>query len=189
MAELKSEVFHTKTNLAVTIRTLLPEEASKVQDFFRRIHQTSDYLVADMDELIEDLEFQKKWITEHLENSGSLILVAEAENKIVGLVSITARSKKRVAHTASLFTAVDKSWRNLGIGFLLLKQIQFWMNQQLQIVRLEMGVMSGNRPALALFKKVDFREEGIRLKAFKNANGSYSDDIRMYWLKSIENMF
>jgi RimJ/RimL family protein N-acetyltransferase len=59
-----------------------------------------------------------------------------------------------------------------------------WATTNPVIEKLALGVWSKNAPAIALYQKMGFVEEGRKVKEVKYAEGTYDDCICMYqWVK------
>lgn len=103
-------------------------------------------------------------ICERFDNSGSLKLVAEENEKIVGVLSAERGSFTRIHHTAHIAVGILEGYRNQGIGTRFFQELESWARGN-KIVRLELTVMSHNERALTLYKKAGFQIEGKREKS------------------------
>lgn len=113
-------------------------------------------------------------------NDRETMLVAETRNQIVGWIVFRSPGRARLSHTGSIGMMIDKDFRNMGIGKLLIKGILDWATSNPLIEKVCLGVFSTNERAVALYKKMGFIEEGRKIKEFKLDNGEYVDDILMY---------
>ncbi len=113
-----------------------------------------------------------------LRRHGGRVLVAEVDGDVVGWLSLQRRTQAFRRHTAELGMGVLATLRGLGLGRALL-QASFQWAEMLRIERLELSVRASNQRALALYHQVGFREEGRRLKAIKDDEGVYDDEILM----------
>lgn len=55
-----------------------------------------------------------------------------------------------------------------------------WAALHSVVEKLALGVWSRNEPAIRLYKKVGFVEEGRKIREVKYANGYYDDCVLMY---------
>ena len=62
----------------------------------------------------------------------------------------------------------------------LLTTLLEWARGNPLIEKVTLAVFSTNVPALQLYKKVGFKEEGRRLREYQLSKGTYIDDILMY---------
>jgi len=107
----------------------------------------------------------------------SIIFIAEDDNKIVGECRITRQSRGRGEdHSGILSIAINKDYRNKGIGYSLMKVCIAKAKRKFDIVTLY--VFKQNKKAIRLYRKFGFVKTGMWPKAIKR-NGKYIDDIIM----------
>ena len=110
---------------------------------------------------------------EELESLNSKYIIAKTnDSEIIGFAGI-----KIIIDNADIMNiVVKKSWRNQGVGSLLLNNlISFCKNLALSSLSLE--VSKDNLPAIHLYEKLGFKQVGIRKNYYKNSDGilmSYS---------------
>jgi RimJ/RimL family protein N-acetyltransferase len=104
-----------------------------------------------------------------------LMLVVEDERgRIVGMLSAFAHQ----SGVAELGMSVDADRRGRGIGTALLEACIDWARAE-GLHKLSLEVFPHNEPALSLYRKVGFEEEG-RLRAhYRRASGELWDAIDM----------
>jgi RimJ/RimL family protein N-acetyltransferase len=73
---------------------------------------------------------------------------------------------------------VAAGWRGRGVGTALLAAGIDWARQH-GLHKLSLGVFPGNEPALALYRKLGFVEEGRRVQHMRRASGELWDLIEM----------
>ncbi|MEL6330811.1 MAG: GNAT family N-acetyltransferase, partial [Planctomycetota bacterium] len=74
---------------------------------------------------------------------------------------------------------IHERYRGVGLGRALLSRLLGWARARGDILKVELGVMHTNAGGIALYEKLGFREEGRLLKKFRQADGSFEDDIEM----------
>ena len=105
-------------------------------------------------------------------------LVAEAEGKVVGHVTLFLTNKVRDRHSAAIAIAVHPDSHGKGVGKSLMSEALNQADNWLNLVRVELEVHSDNLSAVSLYEKVGFEVEGTkRLSTFKN--GRYIDMLLM----------
>lgn len=110
---------------------------------------------------------------------GTHDLVAVAGGHVVGMVGLHCNPlKPRRSHAASIGIGVHDEWQGKGVGTALLKAAIDLADNWLNLVRLELEVFADNEPALRLYSRFGFVEEG-RFRAHAFRNGSYVDSIAM----------
>jgi RimJ/RimL family protein N-acetyltransferase len=103
--------------------------------------------------------------------------VAETERGVVGRLSIGRNRDPLSPHVAELGLMVAAGARRRGIGSALIEEAVKWA-QRAGIVKLELTVFPHNEPAIALYRKLGFREEGL-LKRRYLIEGRYVDAMLM----------
>jgi ribosomal protein S18 acetylase RimI-like enzyme len=89
-------------------------------------------------------------------------------------------------HVADLNIAIHIGWQRKGIGRKLLEQIIDLAKGSSAIEKIQLNVRASNIPAISLYKKMGFQEEG-RLKNRVKVKDRYIDDIIMgLELKKVE---
>jgi RimJ/RimL family protein N-acetyltransferase len=81
----------------------------------------------------------------------------------------------RIAHTGEFGMSVEKSFRDQGVGSLLLEALINWATLNATIEKIGLNVHSNNERAIALYKKMGFEVKGIRKHDLKYGDGQYVD--------------
>ena len=108
---------------------------------------------------------------------GAPQIVALNDSKIIGWCDIRPRELEGFTHVGRLGMGVKKAYRRLGIGELLLDECLRDARSG-GIEKVELEVFSDNIPAVQLYRKHGFLEEGRKIKARK-LDGNYQDIILM----------
>ncbi len=74
--------------------------------------------------------------------------------------------------------AVAREWRGRGVGSALMIAAIDWARER-GLHKLSLSVFAHNVPAIALYRKFGFVEEGRRVKQYRRANGELWDAIDM----------
>lgn len=105
------------------------------------------------------------------------VFVAEMEEGVVGRLSIARDASPLSPHVAELGLMVAAGARRRGIGSALIEEAVKWARRA-GIVKLELTVFPHNEPAIALYRKLGFRDEG-RLERRYFIDGRYVDAMLM----------
>lgn len=105
------------------------------------------------------------------------VFVAETPAGIVGRLSISRDGSTVSHHVAELGLMVVSGERRRGIGTALVEEAISWARAS-GVTKLELHVFPHNEPAIALYRKLGFREEGHRHRHYRIA-GHYVDAILM----------
>lgn len=105
-------------------------------------------------------------------------LVAVAPSgRVVGMIGLHPNTGRR-GHTASIGMFVHDDVQGKGIGGELLRALIDFTEKWLSIRRLELTVYVDNEPAIRLYKRHGFVEEG-RLREYAMRDGVYIDAYTM----------
>jgi RimJ/RimL family protein N-acetyltransferase len=88
------------------------------------------------------------------------VFVAEAPDGVVGRLSIARDRGPYSSHVAELGLMVAANSRRRGIGTALMEDAVKWARGS-GITKLELTVFPHNEPAISLYRKLGFREEGL----------------------------
>ena len=107
------------------------------------------------------------------------VITSDGKDEIVGAIGLhTFRENPRKAHIGSIGMAVHDDWQGKGVGTALMGAVVDMADKWLQIRRLELEVYTDNPPAIALYRKYGFEQEGLlRMYAFRD--GQYVDAYAM----------
>lgn len=122
----------------------------------------------------------KEFLKKRIENMGNnnYWIVAEVEDKVVGLISLMVHENPRKNHVGYIAIMVNSDFHGKGVGSALMDKIIDMADNELKLKRLELSVFKENERALNLYKKFGFQVEGtVRMSALRN--GVYSDEYSM----------
>lgn len=170
--------FITKDGRKCIIRQATEDDAEQLLSFIKSVIEEEIYL--EIDSVPKTIEEEKKFIRESISENRQL-LVAIVDEKIIGDASAWVGQFKKNKHTALMGVAIQKEFRELGIGKLLMEQLIDWLKGK-AIEKVSLTVFSTNKRAVALYKKLGFEIEGIQKRHIKIRN-EYVDRIVMAkWL-------
>ena len=147
--------------------------------YIRPVAGETEFFIFEPDEFPETEEQERKWIQDHLDHPGQIVLLAEAAGTIIGNVSFENGPCRRIAHRGTLGIAVVKEWRGQGIGTALMESLLEWATANPLIEKVCLEVFTTNSDAIRLYRKLGFVEEGLRLKDIKFGPGRYVDTLAM----------
>jgi RimJ/RimL family protein N-acetyltransferase len=118
-----------------------------------------------------------KWIQEY---NGDLAVcfIALLEKRIIGMIDASIPKCPEKRHTCEFGMSVLKEFRNQGLGSILIDRVTDWALSK-SVERLELCLFSHNAPAIALYRKKGFVEEGRRIAQIQLTNGKRVDMILM----------
>jgi putative acetyltransferase len=164
----------------IEIREAIPNDAELLVNHVREMAAEPDISVPMApDEFPYTVVEEREILALSRESAYSLFLVAYISDKLVG--ELTCRANSRIAaqkHVASLGMSVHRDWRGNGIGSMLITHAIDWAKRSNAIHRIELRVFSSNTPAIHLYEKSGFVQEGCLKKAVFR-HGKYHDSLMM----------
>ncbi|WP_322012529.1 GNAT family N-acetyltransferase [Paraburkholderia sp. J12] len=110
-------------------------------------------------------------------SQGSIVICAEYESRVVGHASLLVGQPRR-SHCAGLGICVHDAFQGRGVGSALMGALVEYADGSLGLRRLELEVFADNAPAIALYRKFGFVEEG-RARGGSIRNGALADTLYM----------
>jgi ribosomal protein S18 acetylase RimI-like enzyme len=156
----------------ITIRKAELKDALCIVEAEREIAQEPGHFCSQPSELDE------KAVIQTIQASQSIYLVAEHQGEIIGHAFLEPYTLQSLRHIADLNIAVHLGWQNKGIGRRLLEQLIERAKNSSVIEKIQLNVRASNIPAISLYKKMGFQEEG-RLKKRVKVKDRYIDDLIM----------
>lgn len=186
---IKSSIQQQSIN-SIKIRSANIEDAEQILFVAKSVIDEEVFQLMESSEFNLTLDKEEKWIQSFLDNPFSIILVAEVDCKLVGILDFSTGHRKRIAHTGDISISILKDFRNLGIGSILLQTLFEWARSTNQIEKINLQVHATNSDAIRVYKKNGFVIEGIRKKELKYSEGKYVDSVLMaIFLSSNEKKF
>ena len=182
MAAVKPREYILKDSRRATIRSAQISDAEGVLEQIKSGFAESEYTVTIIDDDMSDftVDKEKEWINKHIEQPGHLFIVAEVDGRIVGSADLHNGNRKRIQHVGTLGITVIKDFRGLGVGKALMEALLNWALDNPLIEKIGLEVFDVNKPAIELYNKLGFIEEGRKAKGIKLGQDSYADSILMY---------
>ncbi|WP_079477287.1 GNAT family N-acetyltransferase [Halobacillus salinus] len=179
MSKIEAQNYHLKNKVSIIIRTARPEDAEQVLALTQSVIRTASFLLTTKEEFHLTQEIQTEFLDSLWMAEGKLAILAEYDGQVVGFLDFHNGRKIRNQHKGSFGMSVKEDFRGMGIGKALLEQLMKWAKAHNLIEKLSLEVFSKNKPAMALYEKAGFKEEGRQRKAIKYRNDSYDDLIIM----------
>jgi RimJ/RimL family protein N-acetyltransferase len=120
------------------------------------------------------------FIGELIRADASAVVVAEASGEIVGNALVMTDRDLSSRHVGVLSVTVADGWRDVGLGTALVAAAQDWVRDR-GLTRLALSVFPDNARAIAVYTRAGFVREGIRRRQYRQADGTYRDELLMAW--------
>lgn len=184
VATVQNKPFTLKTGERGIIRSATEADAAALLVYARENLREGTGSVTTLEEFTLSIEDERRFLTEHAEKPGWLALLAEVNGKVVGFTGFRNNPRKRLAHNGMLGISVRQEFRGRGVGEALLSALLEWARANPLIDKVSLAVFADNVPAIALYRKLGFKEEGRRVREIKFGEGQYKDDLLMaVWVK------
>ena len=158
------------------IRAARLDDAAALCAAERETARVPGRLVSRPEELDENA-FARK--IETLAQGGGCYLVAERDGALAGHALLEpAAPLAALAHVRQLTIVVHPGHTGQGVGTALMSALLYWAGGA-GVEKIELRVRAGNAPALALYRKFGFAEEGRHVARIRLPDGSTVDDICM----------
>lgn len=168
-----------KDGRALLLRSAYEQDAKLVLNLSYNVISENQTLITTAEEFNFTEEQQKELIFMYRNDPGNLMMIAEFNNTLIGLLTFQRGVFQKYAHNGSIGMIVHKDYRNKGVGRALLSTFIDWGYQNPLIEKLCLEVLASNKGAITLYKQLGFEEEGRQLKQVKLGNGHYDDLITM----------
>lgn len=162
---------------AYIIRAIEASDARSFIHLQEEIFQQTDFMYNMENELDLTVQQLRKDLINWKQLKNRTILLCILNGNFAGYAVIHGYKHSKAKHVASVRLAVKEEHQRQGIGSELMKAVEQWSKQR-DISRLEVSVMEHNDCALHLFKKLNFKQEGIRQNAIK-LNGTFINEYSL----------
>ena len=157
------------------IREAEVEDAAALVSFLNRVSVETDFTSLDGDGILLTSEDMAIFLNKQASWDNQITLLAFLNDKIAGIVNITADQRKRVRHIGDLFIVIGKKYWNNGLGSLLLEEVVEWAQASGILRRLQLTVQTRNLAAVHLYQKHGFAIEGRQERGAYIEEGEFID--------------
>jgi RimJ/RimL family protein N-acetyltransferase len=167
VGRIKAREFELKDGRKGIIRCAEKGDAKRLLELFESIVSEDLYNVTcleDVEKLNMTIEKEEQYIEDH-QKQGKVVLVAEIDGCIVGMAGLENGQRQKISHVGNLHISVLKDFRSNGVGTQLINAVFDWAKEDPILEKIGLGVFANNKPAIGLYKKLGFIEEGRRVRA------------------------
>lgn len=161
----------------MNIRHVCEQDDQMLADLILRIEKESNFMLYEGGERSLDARGINQKIKTVQSQENSTIIVAEDDSKLIGYVMAMGGLARRNRHSAYLVAGLLKDYRNKGIGTKMFQTLLSWAEKK-GLHRLELTVIAHNDAAIALYKKMGFKVEGVKRDSLW-ISGKYVDEYYM----------
>ena len=157
------------------IREAEPKDAAELVAFLNRVSLETDFTSLDGDGILLTSEEMEIFLNKQASSDNQITLLAFLNDKIAGIVNITADQRKRVRHIGDFFIVIGKKYWNNGLGSFLLEEVVEWAQASGILRRLQLTVQTRNQAAVYLYQKHGFVIEGRQERGAYIEEGEFID--------------
>lgn len=155
------------------IRLIKPSDTEKFIEFYEKLVDETDYLMFTPEETSEKEDQEEEFIKNY-DDYKQVFVAVDDDDEIIGYLGISRSHLAKLKHTAKFNIGVLEDHRRQGVATKLIDYAQKWAEKN-GISRLELTVITENEPAVALFEKVGFEQEGTRKGAVNIDDDAYDE--------------
>lgn len=161
------------------IRSAGETDAAEVLRTFLKTHGETDYLLTYPEESTMTVAEEAQFLGKLEQDDRSAELVAELDGRIVGTAGISpVHSCVKLRHRADCGIGVEMAYWHLGIGRALMEAC-LECAARAGFLQMELQVVGENSAAIALYKKLGFRECGRNPWGFRTKEGRWQELVSM----------
>lgn len=164
----------------VLIRNAHTSDAGAILEIKNGVISEQVYMLRETDEANLSTDSEQSDILDHLGKDGSVYIVAESGEQVLGFIEFLNGSLKRTRHSGMFSVYIRKDYRGDGIGSLLLGELLKWAERHPLIEKITLAVFSTNSKAIELYRKFGFDIEGYCPRDMKLSDGTYINSVLMY---------
>ncbi len=157
------------------ISLLKPSDTKEFVEFYKELTAQSDHMMFSDEETKKLAKKEEEFIKKY--DDFKQVFIARSDDKIVGYLGIGRSHLEKLTHIGKFTVGVLDEYKRQKIATELIETAEKWAKDK-GVKRLELTVVTSNEPAVELFKKVGFEEEGIRRKSVKIGT-KYVDEFMM----------
>ncbi|MEM9719031.1 MAG: GNAT family N-acetyltransferase [Bacteroidota bacterium] len=149
-------------------------DAQEVIQYFKVVADETSFLSFGSTEFNKTVEVERKIIAQHREAENQLFILAKIQEKIAGILTVSANQKMRMKHKGEVGISVLQAYWGQGIGTTLMEYMIAWAKSNGMTRKLNLYVAVNNTTAIGLYKKMGFVEEG-KMRRDSLINGDFVD--------------
>jgi RimJ/RimL family protein N-acetyltransferase len=167
-----------KDGRSLLVRLAAPDDAEQVVRHVQAVGAETDNFSFGAGEFEGTADDLREDIQEALDKPNAVFLVALVDSELVGILSFSGGKRPRRKHLGDFSISVRQSHWGQGIGEALMRALIDWAYASDIIRKINLTVRADNKAAIALYEKVGFVMEGMKLRdAF--INGQFVDSCCM----------
>lgn len=165
------------------VRRAAESDAPALIELRRMLFAETANMLWEPDEFGQTADDESKRITRLNARSNSLVLLAEAETRPIGVLTAVGGEVRRLRNSATLALGVAKSHWGQGVATQMLEHALRWSHAS-GLRRVELTVHTTNIRAVGVYLRCGFQVEGVRRSSLF-VNGMFIDEYIMSVLNEV----
>lgn len=164
--------------IEITLTDALPKDAKDLLEFYKQVGSETAFLEFGSEGLGLNQEQEQRYLKQLQENNNNRVIIARLGDEVIGVASIGASAKPKVAHVGEIGICILQRFWGFGLSHVLMEDLLDWAaeNDVLRVLRLE--VSAENIRAIKLYEKYDFETVG-RIPQGIKAETDYQETLIM----------
>lgn len=180
MGTVQRKNLKVKDGTPIVLRHAIQEDATSLNRLAQNVFSTSKYLIITPEEFSSFTEEQQKErIQSYQEDEGNILIVAEHNGELIGMLDFQSGKRERISHKGIFGMSVHSLWRGKGVGHRLLLELIAWVQTHPHIEFIHLGVREDNNPAIALYSKMGFQVIGRDPFSLQTSDGNLHAELSM----------
>lgn len=155
----------------IIIRKGVAGDAEQIIQHTKTVLQENPFVMGTtLEEFSVSVEEEREWINSHAEKG--LLLVAEAEGQIIGLLNFKRSSHKKFSQNGTFSMSIQEKYTNNGIGSLLMNELLKWAKKDHKQGGKDLfRGLCKQRSRHSFISEAGFSRRGQKEKACETGNG------------------
>lgn len=166
---------------SITIRSATPADAARVLTCAREVFVTSPHVLTSPGEFTMTEEQEREFIARLESHPRQVMLIAEHEGMVIGILNLTQTVEKRkMRHRVLLGMSVLQKYRGRRVGTALMSEAIRWAESHPDLQLVTLQVYEANAAGMALYRRFGFKVAGTMPGGLIHDDGSVWDQVEMY---------
>jgi RimJ/RimL family protein N-acetyltransferase len=178
LTKLLPRLFTLSDGRQLEIREARPADARATIACLNQAGGQTDFLTFGANEFDVSISREQEFIKWCRNTPNALMLLAEVEGQLAGLLTLEGNPRPRMRHVAELGISLLQQYWGQGIGRCLLQTGIDWAGQIGLIRKINLRVHEDNRRAIRLYESFGFQREGLVSREYQ-IDGQFYANILM----------
>ncbi len=179
MSVVEPRAYDLKDGGEVVVRSASPDDAPALLAHTKDIVGERAFMVTAPEEFTLTEEAQRRWIIRRADHPTWVALTAYVGPRSAGFLHLDSDPRKRLEHCGVVHMSVAEEYRGRGVGTALMRSVLDYAAKSPILEKVCLSVFAQNHPAIGLYLKVGFEQDGYRKKIYKSGPDEYADEILM----------